>query len=519
MRSAIFWLFGGLGLVTLGCGPTVFKGPSGPPPAPRHLSTGNSAATIEPVEMPFAVHTRSRNGVTRLHSQLGAGDFVSSGVMVAATTDLTKPIAQLPDARQIYAVGGTPDDLYVFAETLIGNSVRRVKGGVVGASFRGQGAEGYVSMGVDEQGAFVLVGNASAPRPYAKARVELITEAAAPSGLALDTRYCWETVGARKGEVMVAGRACGEGDSKVVVQRFTAGSKTGVLDPLPGNFPPDGKVKDVHLHAQKTGIFVTATQLLKGSSQPYAAKWNGKAWSLVDVPEQFSEILSFSEGTDGSLFVVEAQAAARSAQVWRRHPKDGWHPVPLPQLREVEQLTYSKIAGKYVLRKPPQFIPLTVSARTVDDVWVAASIEDGDDLIHSLLNRAPAASLIDWPEVARPAPPPVAECMSTFFVALGAVPPNHQTYAELRRALAGHFEIEGLTLLETVIGGRHVHGVHHTSRAAAMRIIELLEKAGSTPVLQCGAPAATRVIAFKLATGELGMDAPASQPGGGDDDD
>ncbi|HQY63535.1 MAG: hypothetical protein IPF92_08160 [Myxococcales bacterium] len=518
MRSALLGLVGALGLVAGGCGPTVFKGPSGPPPLPERARSGAPTTIIDPVEMPFAVHTRSRNGVTRLHSQLGAGDFVSSGVMVAATTNLTKPLAQVPDARQIYAVGGTPEDLYVFAETLIGNSVRRVKAGALGPSFRGQGAEGYIAMGVDEHGAFVLVGNPAAPRPYARARVELITDAAAPSGLALDTKYCWETVGARKGEVLVAGRACGEGDSRLVVQRFTGGSKTGVFDKLPGHFPPDGQVKDVHLHAQKTGIFVTATQILKGNAQPYAAKWNGKDWSLVDVPEQFSEILSFSEGTDGALFVVETQAAARSAHVWRRHPKDGWHPVPLPQLREVEHLTFSKIAGKYVLRKPPQFVPLTVSARTVDDVWVAASIEDGDDLIHSLLNRAPTASLIDWPEVARAKELPIAECTSTYFVALGPIPPNHQTYAELRRALSGHLEVDGATLLETVVGGRHVHGVHHTSRAAAERVIELLEKAGSKPVLQCGAPAATRIIPFKLATGELGTDEPATRPEGGSDE-
>ena len=96
------------GVSTAACGPTVFKGPVGPPPGASGLSTGGSRAIIEPVEMPFAVHTRSRNGVTRLHSQLVAGDFVSSGVMVAATSDLTKPIARIVDARQILAVEAPP---------------------------------------------------------------------------------------------------------------------------------------------------------------------------------------------------------------------------------------------------------------------------------------------------------------------------------------------------------------------------------------------------------------------------
>ncbi len=511
------------GLVT-SCGPAQFKGPVGPPPAGPGLSTGGSRAIIEPVEMPFAVHTRSRNGITRLHSQLVAGDFVSSGVMIAATSDLAKPIARIADARQILAVGGTPQDLYAFVETLIGNSVRRVKAGVVGASFRGQGAESYVSMAVDEQGAFALIANPTAPQPYAKARVDLVTDDAKPSGLVIAPQFCWDTVGARSGEVIVAGRACQEGDARLVVQRFTGGSKAGVLDKLPGLFPGETRVKDVHLHAQKTGIFVTATIVTKGNPQPYAAKWNGKEWSIVDVPEQFSEILSFSEGVDGALFVVETQTAARSAQVWRREPKGGWHPVPLPRLREVEHLVYSKIVGKYVPQKPPQFIPLTVSARSVDDVWVAASIEDGEDLIHSLLNKAPAAALIDWPEVARAQPPPIAECASTFFVALGPIPPSHNTYADLRRVLAGHHEVEGMALLETIVSGRHVYGIHHTSRAAALRIIELLDKlekgpqAPAKPELQCGAPAATRVIQFKLATGELGSDEPIEQPSGGGGD-
>ena len=201
---------------------------------------------MKPVEMPFAVHTRSRNGITRLHAQLGDGDFVSSGVMVAATSDLTKPLAKIEDAREILVVGGVPDDFYAFSSTLIGNSVRRVKGGTVGPSFRATGAESYQSVAVVEQGAYVLVGNKGAPQPYAKARVDVVSEGVKPSGLSIAPQFCWDTIAARTAEVILAGRACREGDARLVVERFANGAKVGTLDKLPGEFPAGSKVKDVH---------------------------------------------------------------------------------------------------------------------------------------------------------------------------------------------------------------------------------------------------------------------------------
>ena len=495
------------------CGPTVFKGPTGP--TPTGLTDGPGVApspTSNPVDMPFSVHTRSRNGITRLHAQLVDGDFVSSGIMVAATRDLAKPLAKVEDAREILMVGGVPEDFYTFSTTLIGNSVRRVKGGTVGPPFRATGAESYHSVAVVEGGAFVLVGNKGAPQPYAKARVDVVSDTAKSSGLSIAPQYCWDTIGARSGEVILAGRACREGDARLVVQRFSGASKVGNLDTLPGNFPAGSKVKDVHLHTQKTGVFVTATLVLPNTTKPYAAKWNGKEWSAVDVPAQFSEILSFSEGNDGSLFVVETQLAARTAQVWRREPKGGWRPVPLPRLREEEHHTYSKLVSKYVLQKPPQFVPLTVSARNVDEVWVAASIEDGDDLIHALLHRSAVPTFIEWPDLPRPGPPPLDDCRASFFLALGAVPPNHGTYQEVRRLLAGHQEIEGLSLIETVHGGRHSYGVHHTSRESATRIRELLGKGGIKGELRCETPAATRVVGFKISTGELGVEEVPDRP-------
>ncbi len=496
----------GFGVLVAACGPTVFKGPTGPVPPEVLPGQVGPAATVKPVEMPFAVHTRSRNGITRLHAQLGDGDFVSSGVMVAATSDLTKPLAKIEDAREILVVGGVPDDFYAFSSTLIGNSVRRVKGGTVGPSFRATGAESYQSVAVVEQGAYVLVGNKGAPQPYAKARVDVVSEGVKPSGLSIAPQFCWDTIAARTAEVILAGRACREGDARLVVERFANGAKVGTLDKLPGEFPAGSKVKDVHLHAQKTGIFVTATLVLPGGSQPYAAKWNGKAWSVVDVPVQFSEILSFSEGKDGSLFVVETQLAARTAQVWRREPQGTWRPVPLPRLREVEHYVYSKLSSKYMPQKPPQFVPLTVSARSVDEVWVAASIEDGDDLIHALLHKSAVPHFVEWPDIPRPDLPPLAECHASYFLSLGPVPPSHGMYQEARRLLAGHHEVEGLTLLETVQNGRHVYGVHHTSRESMLRIQELLAKGNIKGEVRCETPDATRVIGFKMTTGELGME-------------
>lgn len=492
-------------LVSSACGPTVFKGPAGPETGAQGPK-GPTAAVVNAVEMPFAVHTRSRNGITRLHAQLGQGDFVSSGVMVASTSDLTKPLAKIEDASEILAVGGTPDDFYTFSATTIGNSVRRVKAGTVGPSNRASGAETYVSVAVSEEGAYVLVGNKSAPQPYAKARLDIVATEAKPSGLSLAPQYCWDTVGARSGEVIVAGRACREADGRVVVQRFSGGAKAGTLDKLPFTLPKDAKVKAVHLHTQKTGVFVTATVSAAGGERPYAAKWDGRSWTSIDVPEQFAEILSFSEGIDGSLFVVETQLAARTAQVWRREPKGTWRPVPLPKLREESHYVYSKIAGKYVLQKPPQFVPLTVSARSVDEVWVAASIEDGDDLLHSLLHKSAAPTFVEWPDIPRPAPLPLSECHASYFLALGPVPPQHGSYQEVRRLLAGHHEVEGLTLLETVQGGRHVYGVHHTSRESVQRVQELLAKGNIKGELRCETPAATRLVGFKLSTGELGIE-------------
>lgn len=506
MRRLFLAVFLGSCALATACGPTVFKGPTGPAPTAQPPGLGGPSQHVKPVEMPFSVHTRSRNGITRLHAQLVEGDFVSSGVMVAATSDLTKPLAKIEDAREILVVGGVADDFYTFSSTLIGNSVRHVKGGVVGSPNRATGAESYQAVAVDEQGAYVLVGNRSAPQPYAKARVDVVTDGVKPSGLSIAPQYCWDTIGARSAEVILAGRACREGDTKLVVQRFSGASKVGTLDKLPGEFPAGAKVKEVHLHAQKTGIFVTATLVLPSGSKPYAAKWNGKEWSVVDVPEQFSEILSFSEGTDGSLFVVETQVTARTAQVWRREPKGTWRPVPLPRLREEEHHVYSKLASKYVLQKPPQFIPLTVSARSVDEVWVAASIEDGDDLIHSLLHRSAAPTFVEWQDIPKPALPPLEECRSSFFLALGPIPPSHGTYQEVRRLLAGHNEIEGLALLETVQAGRHIYGVHHASRESANRVRELLAKGNIKGDIRCETPAAVRVINFKLTTGELGLE-------------
>jgi len=504
-----------LGLTAIGCGPTQFKGPSGPDPSNGAPKQAGVAATVNPVEMPFAVHTRSRNGITRLHAQLGEGDFVSSGVMVAATNDLNKPLAKIEDAKEIFAVGGTPDDFYTFSATLIGNSVRRVKGGVVGPSFRATGAESYTAVGVSEEGAYVLIGNKSAPQPYAKARVDFVSDTMKPSGLSIAPQYCWDAIKARRGEVILAGRACREGDGRLVVERFTAGAKVGTLDKLPGELPREVRFKDVHLHAQRTGIFVTATMVLPSGEKPYAAKWNGKEWAEVPVPAQFNEILSFSEGVDGSLFVVETQVAARTAQVWRRDTGGSWRPVPLPKLREEEHLVYSKVVGKYTLQKPPQFVPLTVSARTQDEVWVAASIEDGDDLIHSLLHKTQVPSFVEWPDIPRPAPPPVAECKGSFFLALGPIPQGHGSYQEVRRLLAGHHEVEGLTLLETVQGGRRVYGVYHTSRESVTRVQELLGKGGVKGEVRCETPAATRVVTFKISTGELGVEEAPENPNGG----
>ena len=497
------------------CGPTAFKGPQGPEPGTGTPKQSVAAGTVNPVDMPFGVHTRSRNGITRLHAQLGDGDFVSSGVMVAATTDLNKPLAKIEDAKEIFVVGGVPDDFYTFSATLIGNSVRRVKGGVVGPSFRATGAESYTAVGVSEDGAYVLVGNKNAPQPYAKARVDFVADGMKPSGLSIAPQYCWDAIKARKGEVVLAGRACREGDGRLVIERFAGGSKVGTLDKLPGDFPREVRFKDVHLHAQRTGIFVTATMVLPAGEKPYAAKWNGKEWSVVPVPDQFNEILSFSEAVDGSLFVVETQVAARTAQVWRHDTTGAWRPVPLPKLRDEEHLVYSKVVGKYMLQKPPQFVPLAVSARSADEVWVAASIEDGDDLIHSLLHKTQVPTFVEWPDIPRPATPPIGECKATYFLALGAVPPNHGSYQDVRRLIAGHHEVEGMSLLETVQGGHRVYGVHHTSRESITRVQELLGKGGIKGELRCEAPAATRVVNFKITTGELGVEEAPENPNNG----
>lgn len=500
-------------LVAVACGPTQFKGPTGPDPAAAPKQAGGPSGAVNPVEMPFAVHTRSRNGITRLHAQLADGDFVSSGVMVASTSDLTKPLAKIEDAKEIFVVGGVPEDFYTFSATLIGNSVRRVKGGVVGPSFRATGAESYTAVGVSEIGAYVLVGNKGAPQPYAKARVDFVADGMKPSGLSIAPQYCWDAIKARRGEVILAGRACREGDARLVIQRFTGDAKVGTLDTIPGELPREVRFKDVHLHAQRTTIFVTATMVLPSGEKPYAAKWDGKAWSVIDVPDQFSEILSFSEGKDGALFVVETQLAARTAQVWRRDTKGSWRPVPLPKLRDEEHFLYSKVVGKYTLQKPPQFVPLTVSARSEDEVWVAASIEDGDDLIHSLLHKSQAPTFVEWPDIARPSPPPIGECKASYFLALGAIPQGHGSYQEVRRLLAGHHEVEGMTLLETVQGGHRVYGVHHTSRESMTRVQELLAKGGLKGEVRCETPAATRVVGFKLSTGELGAEEVQESPG------
>ena len=46
-------------LVSSACGPTVFKGPTGPETGAQGPK-GPTAAVVNAVEMPFAVHTRSR---------------------------------------------------------------------------------------------------------------------------------------------------------------------------------------------------------------------------------------------------------------------------------------------------------------------------------------------------------------------------------------------------------------------------------------------------------------------------
>jgi hypothetical protein len=256
----------------------------------------------------------------------------------------------------------------------------------------------------------------------------------------------------------------------------------------------------------------------EGRAKPYLAHFDGEKWTVMPVPARRAALTSAAIAPDGTLWVTlndapnAARAIDRDGELWRFSSKDRrWREVrlPLPAATGAPEgrWRFQPVDGRY--RRMPAatttYAPAEVWLGAEGDVWVSAVYLEGDDENWTLFRSIPPPDrpLSFTEPIARVSPATVA-CKNTFFLPIGPLPANvslDSDFPALRSTLAGHAEIEGTEILETIHRGERFLGLFTSNPSAAAALPALLKKPTLRP--SCSAPIATRVVRFRAESGDL----------------
>ncbi|MDC3958679.1 hypothetical protein [Polyangium jinanense] len=348
------------------------------------------------------------------------------------------------------------------------------------------------------------------------------------------------------GDLIGFGKECREGDQPsfygqsgagpLAVERWPKGSRTSVIDVLPGS--------DVVTSLRPGSRFyvlgpndVLAVALPGDRGAAYAAHWNGKSWS--DISPGGSESVNDAFRTkDGSLWLLREKGLDRYTsgkwttftpggihntiewakvgpddKIWAGRSeelltleKDGFRVIPLPELDPREEGT-----------------PIDILFRG-DEILVPAR---AGGQVTVLSTKKPTKVLdLDAPdEPAEGAPPPrpapktelhafsritpgTPGCKELFVVLykLAKVAPPDYDFPLTRAALKGHTELSSVKFAETEDAGRRYFVAFVPSFSIGQKLVKTVQEGvkNSTPQLLCGKPARTnRDIRIDLRTGEI----------------
>jgi hypothetical protein len=119
----------------------------------------------------------------------------------------------------------------------------------------------------------------------------------------------------------------------MAVERWEPGAADGALALLPMPPGPPAYLQGARLAgASPDAVFVAATLEPRsaGPSTPYLARWDGRAWSLVDAPPMSpnEELVAAFTGKDGALFLLRRAGAEHALH--RRAADGAWARARLP---------------------------------------------------------------------------------------------------------------------------------------------------------------------------------------------
>ncbi|MDC0744004.1 hypothetical protein [Polyangium mundeleinium] len=347
------------------------------------------------------------------------------------------------------------------------------------------------------------------------------------------------------GDLIGFGKVCREGDQPsfygqsgagpLAVERWPKGSRTSVIDVLPGSeavtsLPPGSRFYELG----PNDILAVAQPADHGA---YAAHWNGKAWSDIS-PGKKESINDAFRTKDGALWLVRETGLDRytsgkwatftlagnnrplewaklgpNGTIWAGRTeqlltfeKDSFHVIPLPELDPVEEGTPIDI----VFRSDETL----VAARAGGQVTVL-STKKPTKVLDLDAPQAPGEGTPPSRPVQKTEPdafaritPGTPSCKELFVVLykLAKVAPPDYDFPLTRAAIKGHTELSGVKFAETEEMGRRYFVAFVPSFSLGQKLVKTIQEGvrGSTPQLLCGTPARTnRDIRIDLRTGEI----------------
>ncbi|MDI3290514.1 hypothetical protein [Polyangium sp. 15x6] len=349
------------------------------------------------------------------------------------------------------------------------------------------------------------------------------------------------------GDLLGFGKECREGDKPsfygqsgagpLAVERWPKGSRTSVLDVLPGSDVVTSLLPGSRFYVLGPND-VLAVALPGDHGAAYTAHWNGKSWS--DISPGGSESVNDAFRTkDGALWLLREKGLDRYTsgkwttftpggirntiewvkvgpddKIWAGRSeelltleKDGFRVIPLPELDPREEGTPIDI----VFRGDETLVPARAGGQvTVLSTKKPAKVLDLD---------APDAPAEGAPPPPRPAPktelhafsrvtPGTPGCKDLFVVLykLAKVAPPDYDFPLTRAALKGHTELSSVRFAETEDAGRRYFVAFVPSFSLGQKLVKTVQEGvkNSTPQLLCGKPARTnRDIRIDLRTGEI----------------
>lgn len=502
---------------------------------PRTMPTGD----VDGAAVPLPLHevARARNAPIGVHVVEGSDLLVRAGGALASFRGqnelaLDGTAIRGVDGELRTLVGRWPEDVWMTAETRADGTSRcasyhwvrdhavRVPPGA---------DECYVDLSPWTGDAPIgLVASASQRRldkAYLKVRFEVQGKRTAHE---IDKGICWDrAAGTRQGALFVSGHGCG--GSVLVVERWKKGEVRGTLDTMPGvEWKSVSSLVVGPVFARgDDDAYVSASFARAGeAAKPYLVHWDGERWTVVPVPQRMPHLVSLAVTDEGDVWLTLDEGArtvkttAPVGELWRRLVDGTWKFVELPRtVPSGDRFTYRSAERRYYRADPvpPSPVPVAVAAHK-GRVFVTALLPVGDDERWSLFSTRRAQRVLELPEP-EPRELPVTDACTTVFVSLGEVPSTialDYDFPAVRRMLAGHVEVEGVELIETIAHGKRVFGLFAPNLALARRVVPIVAPLlrGKDPPLVCAAPIATRVVRFRLASGQVvsEVETPTNEP-------